>query len=532
MEKPLLPLIKPNFPPPGDLEQPGGAASYYKYLAAVGLTDTQLQMACVKLGRVIKIHDAQHVTVLIDEVEYEEVPVHIHTDVGARTRMLKEENEQELSPEDFFYKAAYIFPYEDDVLVMCIYNEQGEFVPVSVFAAYDNSNTVTRMKRTYKPLLYVTYRYRTNATAGSVEKTGHMLYDIEEQSVFAIPKIDYWGKFTPGYVDGYQNIQDNATAEDGEKYTDYINRFLGKCRSVVRANGADPRQPYWRSAYGCQYWWDDSLGSHGLGGGVTLEDGSYTEVYASGNKYDRQVLSFGPPFGGVVVIKEDPDEGDINLPVNTDLPVAHDVELLQGSNYHKIVGLPLNTMWGESWLDADTHVIWRYILSYNVQYNENVAEPGTGSFSFTVELETEDERQSGTFARNVSGLIRPYHFGTVCDFGQGISSYICLTNKNLMYDACFAGFVQTMIGDGSAGGYWAAYPPYAAGVEAGGRSGFFNGTLGTVLSDFFGMLYADDQRNSMYTVYADSALGMDIVLYPYSVEEQMVNHNAEQGEHA
>lgn len=91
-------IVKPDFPFPAP------------YLASVGFDEAILAECCIKKGVVKKLDSRQAVTVEIDAVEYENVPVWIHTDCGARLAAIKG---IELSdPADYFKDAALMFPLQ------------------------------------------------------------------------------------------------------------------------------------------------------------------------------------------------------------------------------------------------------------------------------------------------------------------------------------------------------------------------------------------------------------------------------------
>lgn len=97
-------IEKPNFPAQGDPD------NCFKYLASVGLTEEVLANCCVKKAEVTGLSaDMQSVTVLYNDVEYQNVPVWIHTDCGARAALVSEE--EAVSPSEYFKDAALMFPF-------------------------------------------------------------------------------------------------------------------------------------------------------------------------------------------------------------------------------------------------------------------------------------------------------------------------------------------------------------------------------------------------------------------------------------
>lgn len=103
-------IIKPDFPP-SDLTLSG----VWPYLASVGVDKTILEDCCFKKGIVKKVSGRTTVTVEIDEEEYDDVPVWMHTDIGSRLSLKKEEEKEE--PADYFKDAAFMFPLPKDIIV-------------------------------------------------------------------------------------------------------------------------------------------------------------------------------------------------------------------------------------------------------------------------------------------------------------------------------------------------------------------------------------------------------------------------------
>lgn len=99
-----LDIIKPKFPkpapPPND---------YYKYLASVELSPKILRNSCVKKAKVVGVYSRQSVNIECDGNTYEDVPVWIHTDVGARLALAK--GVERAIPADYFQDAAMIFTF-------------------------------------------------------------------------------------------------------------------------------------------------------------------------------------------------------------------------------------------------------------------------------------------------------------------------------------------------------------------------------------------------------------------------------------
>lgn len=103
----------------------------YPYLASVGISGEDLKLCCIKKGVVKKLNSRQTITVEIDEVEYEDVPVWIHTDCGARFAAIQET--EHTNPEDYFKDAALMFPLVGDVTFYDHYNSNYTSLEPQVF---------------------------------------------------------------------------------------------------------------------------------------------------------------------------------------------------------------------------------------------------------------------------------------------------------------------------------------------------------------------------------------------------------------
>jgi hypothetical protein len=97
-------ILKPNFPPANPPD------THYKFLASVGITRERLKKICVRSVDVVGISSIEDNTVKIEynSSVYENIPVWIHTDYGTRRRYIR--NEEAVNPEDYFERAALIFP--------------------------------------------------------------------------------------------------------------------------------------------------------------------------------------------------------------------------------------------------------------------------------------------------------------------------------------------------------------------------------------------------------------------------------------
>jgi len=228
-------IIKPNWPKNKDAKD-----GFYPYLATVGLTHEKLRNSCIKKGIVTGIFSAQSVNITIDNIEYTDVPVWMHTDHGAREQLIKEEVLVDQS--NYFKNAALMFPFpgnistssgttlEPEVLVIVYTNPETSVVEViavigilqNVFQIFD---TVADPYPTYN--LYFYFKIvseRWEATGSSNEYPGELkgsrelyfLYDMINDTVANIPTI----------IDSEPSLPffnaENILQADTDKITDFI----------------------------------------------------------------------------------------------------------------------------------------------------------------------------------------------------------------------------------------------------------------------------------------------------------------------
>jgi len=179
-------------------------SSRYPYLAGVGITEEILKQCCIQKGVVKKLNSRQTITVEIDEVEYEDVPVWIHTDCGARFAAIKET--ELINPEDYFKDAALMFPIPG----VTFYNISDTSIPSVEPQVFVIVRTVEETKTalgvigivqniahefpsddepfsTYKPYIYFTAKWQTYGIAGTIKYKRHYLYDVFEEKIAEIP---------------------------------------------------------------------------------------------------------------------------------------------------------------------------------------------------------------------------------------------------------------------------------------------------------------------------------------------------------
>lgn len=93
---------KPKYPASGLAE-----SGVYPYLASVGVTEEVLLNSCVRRMRVIAVTSSQTINVADEEEQvFQDIPVWVHTDIGARLALIKGE---EATASDYFKNAAFMF---------------------------------------------------------------------------------------------------------------------------------------------------------------------------------------------------------------------------------------------------------------------------------------------------------------------------------------------------------------------------------------------------------------------------------------
>ena len=180
-------IVKPNFP----------AQEGYEYLASVGLTEEVLKNCCVKEAEVVAVNSRQTVTVECDGVEYADVPVWIHTDIGARTALMKG---VEVTPEDYFKDAALIFPFKKysgsygstilfEPLVFVIQHNNPateEKTVLGIIGVQQNINSsAISLQQTYRP--YLTFILSAKKWQATTTTYYHTLIDMMTGGIAVIP---------------------------------------------------------------------------------------------------------------------------------------------------------------------------------------------------------------------------------------------------------------------------------------------------------------------------------------------------------
>lgn len=182
-----------------------------KYLAKVDFTEAELDRLCVKKAEVIGVSSRQSVKILCEGVEYEDVPVWIHTDCGARHWYLKGLEAVEVGQEppiaptaaEYFKDAALMFPFPGGAYIRIGGSDVQTITPhvLAVFSVIDNvtvaqgvigvlSSVTTEGNEeafpTYKPFLRFRIRHKSGSTY-LYSRT--FLYDLVENRVAKSPTI-------------------------------------------------------------------------------------------------------------------------------------------------------------------------------------------------------------------------------------------------------------------------------------------------------------------------------------------------------
>lgn len=92
---------KPTFPSSEELD--------FKYLASVGIDIDTLDRCCVQKAKVVGVDSRQTISISVDGETFTDVPVWIHTDIGARKALIGESEYP--APADYFMDAALLFPF-------------------------------------------------------------------------------------------------------------------------------------------------------------------------------------------------------------------------------------------------------------------------------------------------------------------------------------------------------------------------------------------------------------------------------------
>lgn len=193
------------------------------YLAKVDFTEGELDRLCVKKAEVIGVQSRQTVKILCEGVEYNDVPVWVHTDCGARHWYMKGieaerdglEKPTALTAEEYFNDAALLLPFPGgqeiyempsgptritvapNVLAIFSKNENNEDVAVAIINVLSSVIFYSETEdafRTYRPYLYfkiISKRWESTTSLNLVDVTGirekFFLADLLTNSSAKIP---------------------------------------------------------------------------------------------------------------------------------------------------------------------------------------------------------------------------------------------------------------------------------------------------------------------------------------------------------
>lgn len=179
-------ITKPIFPgiPPAT---PGGEKLPYDYLATVGLTENVLKCCCIKEVEITGLSSRESVIVDLEGDEYEDVPVWVHTDIGTRLAMAKEEPLED--PSLYFKDSALMFPLVECKALAIVYTSPETAIKevVAVIHVVDAPvgafpDEVTQAFPTYR--MYA--KFMIYNTADSSQGLFY-LYDMLEDQIANIP---------------------------------------------------------------------------------------------------------------------------------------------------------------------------------------------------------------------------------------------------------------------------------------------------------------------------------------------------------
>jgi hypothetical protein len=239
-------IITPSFPKPTPDD-------YWKYLATIGLDEKVLRHCCVKKAKVVKLNSRQTITVECDGAEYQDVPVWVHTDCGARKALLKGEEAVDpetglVDPEMYFKDAALMFPLPEDTIYWFDENEEVSLRPNVLALSYSDPESsgaeiigiigvISSLDRTVSDLprpLFPTYRayYLFEVFLGSAPESGPKrtcLFDVMENKIATIPA------YTDGSGPTLPMVEARVLQASASSDLAGINTFLANSR-FLKAN--------------------------------------------------------------------------------------------------------------------------------------------------------------------------------------------------------------------------------------------------------------------------------------------------------
>jgi hypothetical protein len=201
-----------------------------KYLAKIDFTEAELDRLCVKKAEVIGVSSRQSVKILCEGVEYEDVPVWIHTDCGARHWYLKgleaveEDQEPPIAPTaaEYFKDAALMFPFPGGAYIKSGGSEFQTITPyvLVVFTVTEEATTPRGVinilenivdnpdrdpYKTYRPFLRFRFRHTSSIGGGDILHSRTYLYDLIEEKVASVPT---WNFATESWELPFKNLED------------------------------------------------------------------------------------------------------------------------------------------------------------------------------------------------------------------------------------------------------------------------------------------------------------------------------------
>lgn len=180
-------IIKPIFPGIAQ-ETPGSPKLPYDFLASAGLTETVLKNSCVKKAEVVGINTRETITVELDGLEYEDIPVWIHTDVGTRLQMVKDVPLVE--PSDYFKHSALMFPLPECEVLVLVFTDPDTLDKEVICAFHVLKGPTGDEFPLDTTTAFPTYRmYARFALFSDVDDAKYYLYDILEDQIAVIPTI-------------------------------------------------------------------------------------------------------------------------------------------------------------------------------------------------------------------------------------------------------------------------------------------------------------------------------------------------------
>lgn len=182
--------VFPNWPPRPD-------HVCYEYLASVGITGSRLDRCCVKEVEVVGVTDRQKVTVRYNDTDYPDIPVFVHTDIGARRALVLGEQYEDAS--EYFKDAALMFPFPGGSgyytpMVLAVVYSNPETHTEEVLCVYNVVQTVNKNFESNKPpMTYRVYvKYRISHKGGApdapmIAYPDYNLYDLINDDFAVIP---------------------------------------------------------------------------------------------------------------------------------------------------------------------------------------------------------------------------------------------------------------------------------------------------------------------------------------------------------